>query len=114
MDSASKRKLVLELHQSSRKFYPRRRTILKGLSDLYQADLVEMIPYAEENDGYKYILTCINCFSKMAYCAPLKTKTSDEVARQMENHVLLKLPKLSIPKNVQTDNGKEIYGGTFL
>lgn len=113
MESDSKRKLVLELHQSTRKIYPRRRTILRGLSDLYQADLVEMIPYAKDNDGYKYILTCINCFSKKAYCAPLKTKTSLEVAHQMESHVLLKLNIHLLPKNIQTDNGKEFYGAPF-
>lgn len=110
----SKRKLVLELHQSARKYYPRRKTILKNISDLFQADLVEMIPYAPENDGFKYILTCINCFSKVAFCVPLKSKTSTEVAHQMENSILLKLPKHLYPKHIQTDQGKEFYGTPFL
>jgi Integrase core domain. len=113
MDSNSKRNLVLELHKSARKFYPRRRTIVKGISDLYQADLVEMIPYSNENDGYKYILTCINCFSKMAYCLPLKSKTSKEVANKFEQEILLKLPKYLLPKHIQTDMGKEFYGTPF-
>lgn len=108
-----KRDLVLELHRPARKSFPRRHTILRGLSDLFQADLVEMIPYAKENNGYKYILTCINCFSKEAFCLPLKSKQSSEVARQMEEGVLKKLKKSRLPHHLQTDAGKEFLGKPF-
>lgn len=38
------------------------RLILKLLSDLFQADLVEMLPYSKENKGCKYSLVLINFF----------------------------------------------------
>lgn len=107
-----KRKLVEELHTPARRLYPRRHTILRGLSDLFQVDLVEMIPYHRENKNFKYILTCINCFSKFAYCLPLKSKSSEEVAKQM-NLILKKLPKSKIPKLLQSDNGTEFMGKPF-
>lgn len=109
----TKRSIVEEIHRPARKKFPRRSTILRGISDLYQADLVEMIPYEKENDGYKYILTCINCFSKVAYCAPLFSKSTSEVARQMELYVLSKLSKKEIPKLMQTDAGTEFMGKPF-
>lgn len=109
----SKRGLVSELHRPARKRFPHRHTLLRNVHDLYQADLVEMIPYANENNGYKYILTCINCFSKYAYCAPLKNKTSKEVADQMENFILSKLNRRMIPNHLQTDAGKEFFGQPF-
>ena len=40
---ASKVGIVDELHKPARKNYQRRFVTLKGLNDLYQADLVEMI-----------------------------------------------------------------------
>lgn len=112
MKKIEKRKLVEELHSPARRIYPRRHTILRGLSDLFQVDLVEMIPYANDNNNYKYILTCINCFSKFAYCSALKSKSSVEVAKEMEN-ILKKLSKSIIPKHVQSDNGTEFMGKPF-
>ncbi|KAJ8909513.1 hypothetical protein NQ315_012837 [Exocentrus adspersus] len=40
--ATEKIQLVNELHKPARKNYPRRRTIIKGLDDLWQSDLVEM------------------------------------------------------------------------
>ena len=58
------RRIVQELHAPARRQYPRRRTIIKGYNDLFQADLVEMQPYAKENKGYRYILMVIDTYSK--------------------------------------------------
>ncbi|HYT46424.1 MAG TPA: hypothetical protein VEP90_29100, partial [Methylomirabilota bacterium] len=57
------RRIVQELHAPARRQYPRRRTIIKGYNDLFQADLVEMQPYAKENKGYRYILMVIDTYS---------------------------------------------------
>jgi transposase InsO family protein len=75
-----------------------------------QADLVEIIPYAKENQQFKYILAVIDCFSKYVWMAPLKTKNSIDVSTAMEN-ILLKVKPL--PKNLQTDNGKEFFNSKF-
>lgn len=95
-----------ELHRPARRNFLTRRVELKGIDDLYQADLVEMLPYARENRGYKYILTMINCFSKYAYAVPLKSKTAVEVASALQK-VLKSLPNL--PRHLQVDQGKEWY-----
>lgn len=93
-----------ELHRQARKNYPRRRVTLKGIDDLYQADLVEMQPYAKLNKGYRYIMTMINCFSKFAFAVPLKDKSGLEVAKALEP--ILSKHKM---KNLQTDDGKEWF-----
>jgi hypothetical protein len=96
--------IAKELHKQSRKHFPTRHVELKGLNDLYQADLVEMIPFAGVNKGYRYILTMINCFSKYAIVVPLKTKRADEIVAALkpilENHKM---------KNFQTDQGTEWF-----
>ena len=68
----SKQILINELHRQVRKNYQRRRFIQKGILDTWQIDLVEMIPYAKFNRGYKYMLTVIDVFSKYAYALPVK------------------------------------------
>jgi hypothetical protein len=103
-----KKQVVDEIHKQARINFPRRRVIVKSLNDLFQADLVEMIPYSGENNGFKYILVVINCFSKFVWAFPLKTKTGYEVVENME-----KVFKQQQPKNLQTDMGKEFFNKTF-
>lgn len=106
-----KRDVVNELHASVRKNYKRRRVVIKGLMDLFQADLIDMIPYSKANRNYKYILTVINAFSKYGWAIPLKTKTGKEVTSAMET--VLSDKRRNIPRNLQTDNGKEFYNEYF-
>lgn len=49
----SKHQIATELHGTARRNYTRRRVNVYGKNDLFQADLVEMIPYARENNGRK-------------------------------------------------------------
>lgn len=105
----SKRTVVNEIHRLARKNFKRRKTVIKGYRELFQADLAEFIPYHEENNGYKYILVVIDCFSKFLWTRPLKSKTSMEVARAMED-ILTESGK---PKLLQTDAGTEFLGKPF-
>ncbi|XP_046666652.1 uncharacterized protein LOC124358395 [Homalodisca vitripennis] len=73
-------------------------TIQEVSEDVVLADLVEMIPYAGENKGMKYILTIINCLTKFAIAVPLKSKAAVEVAKALEP--ILQKHKM---KNFQTD-----------
>ncbi|KAK9888953.1 hypothetical protein WA026_004237 [Henosepilachna vigintioctopunctata] len=105
-----KRDVDNELHKPVRINFPRRRVIVKGLLDLFQADLVEMIPYARFNKGFKYILIVIDVFSKYVWAIPLKNKTATHVRDAMRGI----LKQLSHPpKNLQTDFGKEFYNKYF-
>lgn len=105
-----KTQIINELHKPVRKNFPRRNTVLKGINDLYQADLVEVIPYSKLNKGFKYILTVINCFTKVADAFPLSNKTGNHVARAMEQ--IIKRDKYSI-RHLQTDDGKEYFNHWF-
>lgn len=107
--SHTKEVVVNELHKPARKNYKRRRTIVKGLNDLWQADLVEMQPYAKINKGYRYILVVINVFSKYVWAQPLKSKQGKDVTLAMK----VILDKTINPKNLQTDLGKEFYNKNF-
>lgn len=105
-----RRNIVEELHKPARRNFPRRQTVLKGIHDLYQADLVEMKPYNKVNKGFKYILTVIDCFTKVAHAVPLKSKTGENVTDAMKG--ILSKVKGRV-KNLQTDDGKEFFNSTF-
>jgi len=96
--------IAKELHKPVRRNFPRRHVELKGVNDLYQADLVEMIPFSRSNKGYKYILTMINCFTKFAIAFPLKSKTASEV-----ESVLKQILPHHPMKHFQTDQGTEWF-----
>lgn len=102
----SKWALVNELHRQARRNFSRRKTIMRGIDDTLQADLVEMIPHSRQNNNMKYILTAINVFSKKGYARPVKNKTGPEVTKAMESI----LKSLGHPiRNLHVDDGKEFY-----
>lgn len=104
----TKQQLVNELHKPARRNFKRRTVILKGINDLWQADLVEMGEYSSENNGFRYLLTVIDAFTKFAWALPIKTKSGPEVTNAMKQ-ILIK----QSPKHLQTDNGKEFYNVHF-
>lgn len=101
--------VVNELHKPARKNFPRRRTVIKSLRDLFQADLAEFGVYAKENRGYKFILLVIDCYSKQVWTRPLKSKKSNDVVDAFESI----LKDGYVPKHLQTDNGSEFYNRSF-
>lgn len=106
----SKEQVIHELHRNVRKTFPRRKTIVYGLHDTLQIDLADMQLYAKENKNFRYILVAIDIFSKFVYTFPLKNKTSVEVANAMQKILLL---SSSIPRNIQSDAGKEFLNSQF-
>lgn len=101
--------VIDEIHKPARLRFPRRRVQIRGLHDLFQADLVDLKSRARSNGGYSYILFVINAFSKYAWAEPLKTKTGLEVTRAMAKI----LAKTTPPKNLQVDAGTEFYNAGF-
>lgn len=94
------------LFKPMRKNFKRRRVLFRGITDLAQADLGDMTQLAEHND-YKYFLLVINCFTKMAYITPLRTKKAKEVAEAFGK--LYRDGGLQF-SNMQTDMGGEFRG----
>lgn len=110
MNSNEKLQLVNELHKPVRKNFKRRRTIIKALDDLWQADLAEMGNYSRENRKNRYILVVIDCFSKFVWAKPIKNKSGPEVTQAMDE--IFKESKRTC-KNLNTDQGTEFYNVYF-
>ena len=95
--------LADELHKPIRRHFPKRKVVANNVYDVWAADLVEMIPYARVNKGYKYLLMIIDVFSKYGWIMPLKRKTGIAVSEAFK-----KVFKSSgrVPTRLWTDKGK--------
>lgn len=107
--NVEKATLVEELHRPARRNYPRRRVNIRGLDETWQADLVDMSAYAQYNDGYKFLLTIIDIFSKFAWAVPIKNKSGVATANAFQSV----LAKGRVSKKLHVDQGKEFYNNEF-
>lgn len=108
--SKIKEQVVQELHRLARKKFPRRRFIIKGFDETWQADLADFSFFARENKGYKFMLVVIDIYSKYLWIEPLKDKSGINVTIAMKT--ILEKDKRT-PDNLQTDAGKEFYNKEF-
>ena len=101
--------IIKELHKPARRNFPRRKVIVKGLNEYWQADLIEMQKYSKFNKGYRYILAVIDVFSKFAWTRPIKSKTAQDVTDAMTSI----LKTTNCPKLLHTDDGGEFFNSRF-
>ena len=78
--------------------------IAKYPNHRWAIDLVDMNYYINDNRGYRYILTCIDFFSKKVFAIPLKNKEG-ETARDGIESICSKFK--TYPLIIQSDNGGE-------
>ena len=83
--NVNKRNVVNKLHKQARKNFLRRLAIVKGIDDLCQVDLHEMIAHESYNRGYRYRITVVNTFSKKAWAEKVKNKTFLNITEAMKN-----------------------------
>ena len=75
----------------------------------WQMDLADMQSMQKFNDGYRYLLVCIDVFSKYAWVIPLKNKTGPSLVEAFKR-ILASGRK---PEKVMTDQGTEFFNRHF-
>lgn len=100
---------VYSRHKQVRYKFPRRQT--KGLYVFshVQADLIDLSSFSRQNKGYRYCLSMIDCFSRLAFTIPLYRKTGKEVATALE-HIFERLQLF--PAFLVSDRGKEFVNSS--
>ena len=63
-----------------------------------------MQKFAKLNKGFRYLLTCIDIFSKYSWVIPLKDKKGINVKNALQKNFIQRSPKF-----LWTDRGKEFY-----
>lgn len=77
----------------------------------FQAISVDLVgPLPRSRSGYMHLLVVTCCFSKYTMLFPLRRATSANVAKNLENYILM---GHGIPETVITDNGVQFTGSDF-
>jgi len=97
-------------HKARRTKFRRRRVVSPGMNYLWQADVVFLPKYKNENDGFSCLLTVIDVFSKFAYAIPMKSKSSIAVIAAFSK--ILSSTKHR-PKTLECDQGTEFWSKMF-
>ena len=84
--------------------------VVGGIDVQWQADLADVLRLASKNYGIKYLLTCIDVFSKFAWVEPLTSKTGMSLVAAFKN--IFRRSKRK-PFVLQTDQGKEFVNATL-
>ena len=94
--------LTYSLHKPVRKFFKRNRIIVSYINQQFQIDLADMSNLSRNNNGFKYIFTCIDLFSKYAWAIPVKDKKSESIIKCL--NIVFEQRK---PHRIQSDKGLE-------
>lgn len=98
-------------HRPKRVRFQRNCYIVSNIAELYEADLgIFPEEYARYNDGVKYLLLVIDCFSKFMFVEPLKRKTTEAVIAAFKN--IFKRSSVRCQR-LQTDSGGEFLSKKF-
>ena len=97
------------LHKPIRRHFQRRTTITGGINQQFQADLIDMRNLKDANNGFSYLVTCLDVFSKFAWAIPIKNKTGKALVEAVSKIFVTRKPI-----NFQTDKGSDFVNKTFL
>lgn len=99
------------LHRpANRRLRAEPRVYVKGIDRQWAMDLCDMTKIERFNENMKYILTCIDVFSKFAWAVPLKNKSATAVSDAFRT-ILGETNRR--PRRIETDKGKEFYNVQF-
>lgn len=97
------------LHKQAYKKFKRNRIYVSGIDAQWEADLVDMQTYSAYNSGYKYMICCIDVFSKFAWVKPLRNKSANSICTAFKDIISNKRK----PWCIRTDKGKEFINHEF-
>lgn len=92
------------LHKDRRFRFKRNKIIALYKDYNWESDLIDMIAYEKENDGYKYILVTVDDFTKYCWLRAMKDKTPGSVKEAFTD--IFQTDK-RLPHRLRTDRGKE-------
>jgi hypothetical protein len=104
------------LHKPVRKrFYCNPYTV-NNVMDVWEADLLDVQNLRKYKNGYNFVLTVIDIFSKFLHGVPLKTKAAPTITTAFQsilNDRKYTKPYKRRPLVLRTDRGKEFLNSTF-
>ncbi len=92
------------LHKEVRRNFDTNHIEVADVDKVWEADLADLIKYTSTNDGYRYLLGCIDTFSRKLFVRPLKTKNGSEITKALSDIFAQTGRK---PRTIRSDRGSE-------
>src|SRR3569832_896277 len=90
--------------------YLHNKVFVSSIDEQWQIDLADLYNLSMYNDGYKYLLNCIDVFSKYAWSIPLKSKQGTTVVEAFKTILDASGRK---PHKIQADAGTAFKNKEF-
>ena len=93
------------LHKPVPYKFKRRRVISGGIGHQWQCNLIDTSNISKHNNDYKFLLICVDVFSRKAYVIPLKSKAYGDILsgfRSIKNLLKKGYPFASRPIKVKS------------
>lgn len=98
---------VYTLHKLQKKKFPRRKIISAGPRIILSCDLADLGHLMKANNGTRYLLVCIDVFSRFMGVEPIQRKNSKNMVEAFSR--LLDKPMFQGYSRLFTDRGSEFY-----
>ena len=102
-----KSKDAYTLHKTTRKKFPRRKMVAPRPGVIATCDLADVGELSRYNNGVKYLLVCVDIFSRYAKVLPLKRKNAPTLLKSLKK--ILESEEFSSISRIHTDKGGEFY-----
>ena len=98
------------IHSTPQRLFKTEHIIVEHIDEQWDSDIIQLDDLARYNKGYKYILICIDIFSRYTWARALKSKRSADVATVFTDIVNT---SNRLCKSLRTDQGGEYTGAPF-
>lgn len=99
------------IYKPARHRFKRLQTVPAGLHNCWQCDLAIFDTLYKNNDGYKYLLVCIDVLSRKIFVAPTKSKSSIHMMDAFDK--IFKKSNIK-PHKLYSDRGLEFQAAKML
>jgi transcriptional regulator with XRE-family HTH domain len=99
-----------QLLQTQIKNHPEGHIVSNYLNEIWQMDIFDYSKFFESNNKYKYMLVCIDVFSRKAYIEPMLDKSSETAATTLK---VILLEAKTTPKIITCDTDAAYEGKAF-
>lgn len=99
------------LHKQVYKKYPRRTYNVNNKDDVWECDLADFRNVQEYNNGFQYVLLCIDVLSKFVFAEPVRNKTAASISEGFKS--ILRRSNGRVPICFRSDRGKEFTAALF-
>ena len=105
-----KQDYTTQLTQTKQKDEAKGHIVATNPNELWQFDILDLSRYAKKNEGIRYILACVDVFSRKAYVEAMKQKNAENVEKAFDD--IIKKANAT-PESLISDQDGAFLGGVF-